>query len=96
MNEDGTVNSASNPAAAGYIVLLYGTGEGQTNPAGVDGQPDSSPTPTPLAQPVTAIIGGVNARVLYAGGVSGLVLVFFRSTYESRKRSQLVVPFPLW
>jgi uncharacterized protein (TIGR03437 family) len=73
VNQDGTVNSANNPASAGSIVFVYGTGEGQTSPPGVDGMPDGSPTPTPIAQPVTATIGGVNAQVLYAGGVPGLV-----------------------
>ena len=38
LNADGSLNSASNPAAKGSIVELYGTGAGQTNPAGVDGQ----------------------------------------------------------
>jgi uncharacterized protein (TIGR03437 family) len=74
VNQDGTINSPSNPAAAGSIVFLYGTGEGQTNPNGIDGKPGSSPAPTPVAQPaMTATIGGLNAMVLYAGGVPGLV-----------------------
>jgi uncharacterized protein (TIGR03437 family) len=74
VNQDGTINSSSNPAPAGSIVFIYGTGEGQTNPAGVDGKPDGSPAPTPSAQPgMTATIGGMNAPVLYAGGVPGLV-----------------------
>jgi uncharacterized protein (TIGR03437 family) len=73
VNQDGTVNSASNPAALGSIVLVYATGEGQTNPAGVDGQPDAPPLPQPITQPVTATVGGVAASVEYAGGVSGLV-----------------------
>jgi uncharacterized protein (TIGR03437 family) len=74
VNQDGTINSSSNPAPAGSIVFIYGTGEGQTNPAGVDGKPDGSPAPTPVAQPgMTATIGGMNAQVLYAGGVPGLV-----------------------
>jgi uncharacterized protein (TIGR03437 family) len=74
VNQDGTINSPSNPAAAGSIVFLYGTGEGQTNPIGVDGEPGASPAPTPVAQPeMTATIGGLNATVQYAGGVPGLV-----------------------
>jgi uncharacterized protein (TIGR03437 family) len=73
INEDGTVNSATNPAALGSIVEVYATGEGQTNPAGVDGKPDSAPLPQPVTQPVIARVGGVAASVEYAGGVSGLV-----------------------
>ncbi len=52
--------------------MLYGTGEGQTNPAGVDGSVDGSPAPQPL-QAVSATVGGLPAAVKYAGGVSGLV-----------------------
>jgi uncharacterized protein (TIGR03437 family) len=73
VNQDGSINSASNPAAAGSTVLVYGTGEGQTNPAGVDGRPGDAPAPQPTAQPVTALVGGVAARVAYAGGVPGLL-----------------------
>ena len=39
LNQDLSLNSASNPAAQGAIVILFGTGEGQTTPSGVDGQP---------------------------------------------------------
>src|SRR5450755_407742 len=38
MNQDGTVNSPVNPAARGSIITFFATGEGQTNPAGVDGK----------------------------------------------------------
>jgi uncharacterized protein (TIGR03437 family) len=72
LNSDGTVNSASNPAKAGTYVFVYGTGEGQTNPAGVDGTLDGFPAPRPT-QTVTAAIGGIDANVEYAGGVAGLV-----------------------
>jgi uncharacterized protein (TIGR03437 family) len=71
------VNSAGNPAAPGSIVFIFGTGEGQTNPGGLDGQPDGAPAPTPLAQPVTATVGGAAAKVISAGGVPGLVAGVF-------------------
>jgi len=38
LNEDGSFNSASNPAVKGSIVTLYATGEGKTDPPGVDGK----------------------------------------------------------
>jgi uncharacterized protein (TIGR03437 family) len=72
LNQDGSLNSPTNPAASGSIIVLYATGEGQTNPAGVDGELDGSPAPKPL-QTVTATVGGLPATVIYAGGVSGLV-----------------------
>jgi uncharacterized protein (TIGR03437 family) len=78
VNQDGTVNSATNPASAGSIVMIFATGEGETNPDGTDGKPDGFPAPTPIAQPVTATIGGANADVQYAGGVAGLVAGFLQ------------------
>jgi uncharacterized protein (TIGR03437 family) len=72
LNQDGTLNSSSNPAQPGSIVSMYGTGEGQTNPPGLDGVLNGFPAPMPL-QAVTASISGVNAPVLYAGGAPGLV-----------------------
>lgn len=78
VNQDGTVNSATNPAAPDSYVMIFATGEGETNPDGTDGKPDGFPAPTPLAQPVTATIGGLNAEVQYAGGVAGLVAGFLQ------------------
>jgi uncharacterized protein (TIGR03437 family) len=72
LNQDYTVNSASNPIGAGGIVILYVTGEGQTNPGGVDGLPAVAPYPAPLLQ-VSVTIGNVPAQVAYAGGAPGLV-----------------------
>ena len=42
-------------------------------PGGVDGEPAGYPPPVPVAQPVTATIGGVSAPVQYAGGAPGEV-----------------------
>lgn len=72
LNENLTVNSASNPALRGSIVVLYATGEGQTNPAGVDGKIASDILPKPLL-PVSVQIGGVPAEVIYAGAAPSLV-----------------------
>ena len=73
INQDGTVNSSSNPAPVGSYISVYATGEGQTNPEGVDGKPGDWPAPLPVAQPVTAMVGGLSAPVQYAGGAPGLV-----------------------
>jgi uncharacterized protein (TIGR03437 family) len=73
LNQDYSVNSASNPAARGSIVILYATGEGQTDPAGVDGLlANAAPLPQPRL-PVSVTIGGVTAQVLYAGAAPTLV-----------------------
>jgi uncharacterized protein (TIGR03437 family) len=73
INQDGTINSASNPAPAGTVVAVYATGEGQTNPAGTDGKPGVPPAPIPIVQPVGASVAGISASVQYAGGAPGLV-----------------------
>jgi uncharacterized protein (TIGR03437 family) len=77
LNQDTSVNSPSNPAAKGSIVVLYGTGEGQTNPRGVDGRIASSVFPKPLGS-VSVTIGGIAAQVLYAGAAPGLVAGVFQ------------------
>ncbi len=66
LNQDGSVNSASNPAIRGTVVSIYATGEGQTTPSGVTGSVTQSNTQTPLL-PVTVTIGGIEAIVQYAG-----------------------------
>ncbi len=72
LNQDYSLNSASNPAPAGSIVLLYGTGEGATNPAGVDGKITTDILAQPKL-PVMVTIGGLPAEVLYQGGAPGIV-----------------------
>lgn len=65
-NQDGSVNTPSNPAAAGSAIVLYGTGEGQTSPAGIDGTVNTTVFPKPNLS-VTVRIGGQIANILYAG-----------------------------
>jgi uncharacterized protein (TIGR03437 family) len=72
LNPDGSLNSASNAAMQGSILTFFATGEGLTDGANVTGQPTSAPYPQPM-MPVTIIIGGVPATVLYAGDAPGLV-----------------------
>ena len=71
-SSDASLNGTAHPAAAGSYILLYATGLGQTNPAGVDGSQVGSLLPLPLLTP-TATIGGKAAVVQYAGGASGIV-----------------------
>jgi uncharacterized protein (TIGR03437 family) len=71
-NQDGTLNSLSNPAAPGSAIVFYATGVGQFSPAGQDGLVvGGAPLPQPVL-PVSAQIGGQPAPVLYAGGASGI------------------------
>jgi uncharacterized protein (TIGR03437 family) len=63
-----TQNSASNPAPRGSTIILYGTGEGITNPVSVEGTitPGLTPLPQPL-YPVFVSFAGVTGTVSYAG-----------------------------
>ncbi len=72
LNEDFSLNSAANPAARGSIVVIYATGQGQTDPNGVDGVVTADVLPKPML-PVTVTIGGQQAEILFVGAVSGLV-----------------------
>lgn len=72
VNEDGTVNSESNPAARGSVVTLFATGDGATDPVGIDGIPAGNPPPR-AAQPVSVRVGGAEAEVLFAGRAPGFV-----------------------
>jgi uncharacterized protein (TIGR03437 family) len=78
-NQDGTANSATNPAAKGSVIVLYGTGEGQTAPAGVTGRLATSVYPKP-ALPVKVSIGGIDATagIAYLGAVPTLVAGIFQ------------------
>ena len=60
-----TLVSASQPAAPGEEIVLYGTGFGPTNPASPTAQLVT--TPAELANQVQITIGGVNASVAFAG-----------------------------
>lgn len=78
LNQDGiTKNSATSPAGAGSIVILWGTGEGVTDPPGVDGRPAVDVVPTPVA-PVSVMIGGLPASVKYAGAAPGNIPGLFQ------------------
>ncbi|HXK03136.1 MAG TPA: IPT/TIG domain-containing protein [Verrucomicrobiae bacterium] len=73
LNQDGSINSADQPAAAGSVVTLYATGVGQMSPPGIDGSVVSADNlPVPVL-PVSVQIGGLGAQVLYAGGAPGIV-----------------------
>ena len=65
LNQDYTINSISNPAARGSVIMVYGTGFGTLDPQPADGQPAPGPASTTL--PVSATIGGAPATVLYSG-----------------------------
>ncbi|MEO8371521.1 MAG: hypothetical protein ABI806_20200, partial [Candidatus Solibacter sp.] len=70
-----TINGASTPEKRGNVIAIYMTGEGKTDPQGVDGAVIPavvSALKKPLL-PVTVTIGGVDAVVAYAGSAPGLI-----------------------
>ena len=78
LNQDGiTRNSAANPAPPGSVVVLWATGEGITNPPGVDGRPAVDVLPKPVAA-VSVTIGGLPATVEYAGAAPGMMPGIFQ------------------
>jgi uncharacterized protein (TIGR03437 family) len=81
LNEDLSPNNQTNPAHPGSIVVFYATGEGQTNPGGVDGQIAGAQLPKPIL-PVSVTIGGNPAQQVYAGAapqsVAGLMQINVR------------------
>jgi uncharacterized protein (TIGR03437 family) len=83
INQDGTHNSVANPAPAGSVVSIFGTGGGATNPASVTGGLALLKPLATLVLPATVIIDGtLNADVQYAGIaptlISGLFQINFR------------------
>ena len=76
LNQNGSVNGASNPAAKGSIIQIFATGEGQLVPAVQTGcmSGPSLPLPKPVATPITVTIGGQPATPInYAGEAPTLV-----------------------
>ncbi|HEX5226294.1 MAG TPA: IPT/TIG domain-containing protein [Bryobacteraceae bacterium] len=72
LNQDGSINTRSNPAAPGSVVSLFATGGGLTTPVSVDGALTAKPYPAPNL-PVSVTINGEKAKVIYAGAAPGLV-----------------------
>lgn len=67
INQDGALNAVTAPAPVGSVIVIFVTGEGQTNPAGEDGKLALGPTyPAPAAQ---ILVDGMD--VLYAGAAPG-------------------------
>lgn len=74
LNQDSSANSVKNGAAAGSVISIFATGEGQTDPDGMDGVINAKTLPVPKpVLPVTVEINGEIAEVTYAGGAPGEV-----------------------
>ena len=74
INQDGTLNTPSNPAPAGTIIAFYATGAGIMKPPMPDGSlaPLSANQSAPVGAVSVQILGN-DAPVLYAGSAPGYV-----------------------
>jgi uncharacterized protein (TIGR03437 family) len=79
LNQNASLNSASNPAAAGSVVTIWATGAGQDNSPDVQDGLIATDLYAPLL-PVSVLnssyvstSGGYSLDVLYAGNAPGLV-----------------------
>jgi uncharacterized protein (TIGR03437 family) len=78
LNQNGSYNTPENPEARGNVVVLFGTGEGQTVPGGFTGQLCSATALSKPVLPCSVQIGGQPADVIYCGcapGFAGLLQV---------------------
>jgi uncharacterized protein (TIGR03437 family) len=73
INQDGTVNSTSNPAAPGSYVSLYADGLGALSAMATAGQPTPTSPLNSLSGTLAVIIGGLSAPVQFAGLAPGFV-----------------------
>lgn len=93
-NQDLSVNSALNPAAAGSIVVLFGTGEGTLIPTPADGTVSAAPPTWTPQQPISVTVGGAPATVLYANTapqqVAGLLQINIQLSPDTPSGNQPV------
>ena len=79
LNQNNSVNGATDPAPRGSVIQIYVTGGGQTNPPIVVGGIAPLTPLSNLTASVQVQVGGVNAPVLFAGAapqfVFGLVQI---------------------
>jgi uncharacterized protein (TIGR03437 family) len=84
VNQNGMLNTQSNPARIGDVVSMWISGAGQTNPPGVDGAIPPAVGGTPVAPIslqaqntnniyVSNAPGPIPAPIIYAGNAPGLV-----------------------
>jgi len=94
LNQNSSVNSATNAAARGTIIQIFATGEGATSPDGVDGKLATVPLPAPK-QAVSVRIGGIDAPLVYAGGAPGLVAGLIQINVQVPETAPVGVAVPI-
>jgi uncharacterized protein (TIGR03437 family) len=80
LNIDYSYNNSSSPAPRGGVVVLFGTGAGDTTPSGRDGGVSGVGGTVSIPKlPVKAYIGDQEAIVQYFGSAPGLVEGVFQA-----------------
>lgn len=94
-NQDGTLNSETNPAAKGSIVVFYGTGEGAVTPEIRDGSIAPGLPPWRPIQALSMTVGGAPATIVYGNtapsSVAGLLQVNAQLSPDTPSGRQPVV-----
>jgi uncharacterized protein (TIGR03437 family) len=94
LNDDFTVNSASNPARAGSVMTLYVSGIGQTVPPSQDGQINAAPLAA-LPAPVQIQLANTDLNhpntldVTFAGAAPGLAAGIFQINFVAPQQSMM-------
>jgi uncharacterized protein (TIGR03437 family) len=78
LNQDGTLNSPSNPAMRGSYISIFGTGGDFVQAGGVDGAFWPLNSLVYFSSPATVSFGALQADVLYAGSAPTLVSGVFQ------------------
>lgn len=73
---NGLLATDSNPIHSNDVLVIYVTGLGQTNPAGLTGYPAPGNPLSSALTPATVTLGGMNLAVSYAGLAPGEVGVY--------------------
>ncbi len=73
VHADGSPITASNPASAGEVIVVYATGLGAVTGSPVTGQGAPSDPPATTLEPATVTIGNVPAGVEFSGLTPGFV-----------------------
>jgi len=72
LNEDNSVNGPDNPAAPGSVVIAFGTGQGEVNPAVADREAAGTPLSNAVAE-TEAFVAAQEATVAFSGLAPGFV-----------------------
>jgi uncharacterized protein (TIGR03437 family) len=75
LNQDGSLNTELNPAAAGSVVVVYATGLGELETPAIDGSPAATASLARVFvdRQLTATLNGEEIPILYAGSAPGLI-----------------------